>query len=338
MFPAGSSAVIRALAVCLALSTALFSPRGIAPRAMADDVDVKRVLNGVIALQAQIRSDARTLETLGDWRLGSGVVIDANGLILTIGYLILEAKTVVAFTNSGERVATTILAYDHDTGLGLLRADAPLGIDPVRIGNSTALAQGEPVLAVAFGGEKAVQPAVVMSRREFAGFWEYLLPNAIFTAPPHPAQAGAALVDMRGQLVGIGSLMVPNSQIGTFSPGNMFVPIEAFEAVVGAMLDGSTASDSRRPWLGIYTRTDGERLVVQRLAADGPASRAGVEPGDAILKVGDVAIDGMATFYRQLWAQGDAGIVVPLTIARSNKELEIKIQSASRYDWLKIDN
>ena len=188
---------LRDLTIYAVLVSALFAPAG----TCASD-DVKRVLNSVVALQAQIRSDARTLESLGDWRLGSGVLIDANGLVLTIGYLILEAKSVAVFSNSGQRVTATVLGYDHDTGFGLLRTDAPLDVEPIRIGDSASLQSGEPVLAIAFGGEDAVQPAVVMSRREFAGFWEYLLPNAIFTAPPHPAQAGAALVDMRGTAAG----------------------------------------------------------------------------------------------------------------------------------------
>src|SRR5262245_17594605 len=194
-------------------------------RVHAVDDDAARVLSAVVGLTAQIPSVARTAETLGTRRAGSGIVIDANGLVVTIGYLVLEASEVELKTDE-RTVHALVVGYDSDSGLGLVRATEPLDAVPMRLGDSTDLTEGSPVLIASFAEERSVTPAIVVARREFAGYWEYLLDDAIITSPPHVAFGGAALIDSSGELLGIGSLAIEESSAGQVLPANLFVPVD----------------------------------------------------------------------------------------------------------------
>ena len=300
------------------------------------------VFSSVVAITAIIPDDARTVQTLGGMRSGSGIVIDDDGLVLTIGYLILEAEKAAVTNANNELVPAALVAYDHATGFGLLRAEKPLGIKPVQLGTSADMAEGAKVIVVSKGGPAPVMAARVTSRREFAGYWEYLLDNAIFTAPAFPHYGGAALIDSDGRLVGIGSLMV-NDAAGPDAPvqGNMFVPIDLLKPILDELLANGRTAATAHPWLGIYTNENRGRVVVVRLAAGGPAASAGILPGDVIMGVGGRRVSGIADFYRKIRAQGTAGADIPIDLVpvRDGK-LEIKtirVPSRDRHDWLKLD-
>jgi len=292
--------------------------------------------SAVVSVRAQAPPDARTAGSLGTAREGSGVVIDGNGLVLTIGYLILEAARVDLAVASAETVPAEVVAYDHATGFGLVRALEPLEVNPMRLGVSAELVEGTPVLAAAPGGPTAVRPAIVVSRRELAGYWEYLLEDAIFTAPPHPQFAGAALIGPEGTLLGIGSLLVGDARPGAEVRGNMFVPIDALKPILGELLVAGRGPGPPRPWLGVYTEEVGGRLVVRRVADEGPAAAAGIERGDVIAALADEPIASQADFYRRLWARGEAGVEVPLTVQRGEQSLELTVVSGDRYQWLRL--
>ncbi len=295
-------------------------------------------LEAVVGVRATVPADARTAGFLGMEREGSGVVIGADGLVLTIGYLIMESISSEIILPGERTVPAEVVAYDSDSGFGLLRALSPLVIQPIELGSSRDLAEKSEVLVASAGGPRPVTGAVVVSRRDFAGYWEYLLPDAIFTSPPHHSFGGAALIGADGRLVGIGSLIVgdaagPDARL----PGNMFVPIDALQPIFADLLEHGRSQAPARPWLGLYAEDLRGRVVVNRLAEEGPAARAGIAKDDLIVAVAGEAVRDMADFYKKLWAQGEAGITVPLTVLSAGGITEIAVQTANRYDYLKLN-
>jgi S1-C subfamily serine protease len=319
---------------CLSLVLALLVPIG---GAAADPAAIKTAVDSVLRLQAEVPGDARSAATLGAKREGNGIVIDDAGLVLTIGYLIVEAMTVTLYRADGSPVPADVVGYDYDTGFGVVRALAPLNVKPVAMGRSKALKAGDPVLAVGHGGRAGAVPAEIVGKREFAGYWEYLLDEAIFTAPPHPNWGGAALVDAQGKLVGVGSLAVGNAAEADRSmPGNMFVPIDLLPTVLADLIDAGKGGGTPRPWLGINVMEVSGHPVVMRVTPDSPAEKAGIEPGDVVVEVGGKAVGSVPELYRRIWSTGHAGVAVDLGIVRRGAVQEVKVQSASRYDFLKL--
>lgn len=305
----------------------------------ADRDSVDDLIAAVVGIHATVPVRARTAGTLGTDRIGSGVLIDSNGLIVTIGYLILEAERVEVLLSDGELVPVEVVAYDYETGFGLLRATAEVEIRPMELGSSTGLKPGEEMLIASFGGSQTIRSAIFAGEREFAGYWEYLLEDALFTVPPYPRFGGAALISQSGKLVGIGSLAVSDAIDGEqLVPGNMFLPIDRLKSVLGDLLTDGRSSGPQKPWLGIYTEEVGGRLLVRRVADDGPAMRAGIEPGDIIAATGGKPIVSMADFYRKVWAQGVPGDVIPITVIKGTDTFELNIRSGDRYQWLRFQH
>jgi S1-C subfamily serine protease len=301
-----------------------------APAGSLDDL-----VSAVVRVKARVPADARTADVLGREREGSGVVIDSDGLVLTIGYLMVEASTAEIGTHDGRTVPAAVVGYDHETGFGLLRALLPLKIAPMPLGNSAGLREGDPALVASFGGAGMVAPARVAARRAFAGNWEYLLDEAIFTTPPHPAWSGAALIGRDGKLLGIGSLILGDAG-REGKPGNMFVPIDRLRPILGDLVEQGRVSGPARPWLGITANEANGALIVARLTPGGPAERAGVRAGDTIVGVGGERPGSLADFYKKVWARGSAGVVVPLDLARNDEVRRVQIETIDRLDHLKL--
>jgi S1-C subfamily serine protease len=302
----------------------------------AQKIATDELLSGVVEVKTFINPDGRTVEILGRERDGSGVVIDDNGLVLTIGYLMVEAHAAQVTTNDGRTVPADVVGYDHASGFGLLRATLPLKVRPMVLGKSADLRSGDPVLVAGAGGSSNTSPVRVVSRREFAGSWEYLLQDAIFTAPPHMAWSGAALVTREGKLVGIGSLIVNDASGSSGQPGNMFVPIDALAPIMADMLAQGSPSGPPRPWLGMSTEEKNGSLVVTSVSPQGPAEKAGVARGDVVVGVGGVATRTLPEFYRKVWSQGDAGTTVPLDIREGKGQRRIEVKSMNRLDHLRL--
>ena len=295
-------------------------------------------LGSVVRIAAEVPASARTAEALGTYREGCGVVIDADGLILTIGYLIVEAKAVAVRGDDKAMAPATVIGYDHESGFGLLRAKQPLDIAPLEFGDSDELKEREPVVLASAGGSEGATGAYVVSRREFAGYWEYLLDQAIFTTPPHDNWAGAALIGRDGRLGGIGSLMVNNTLAEDRPlPGNMFVPINALVPVMDELLKHGRPLRPQRPWLGVFAGESLGRLVVTRVSPDSPAERADVRDGDVILSVAGDAVLSLADFLRRIWSLGDAGVAVKLLLLSETVVREVTVQTASRLDYLQVN-
>ncbi len=299
-------------------------------------------LESLVAVRATVPADARTADALGTEREGSGIVIGPDGLVLTIGYLILEAISAEITLQDERVVPAEVIAYDYETGFGLLKPLADTGLPSIELGESAALQQDNPVLVASFINPASRQPlatpAYVVSRREFAGYWEYLLPDAIFTAPPHLRFGGAALIGPDGRLLGIGSLFVSDAASpGIQLAGNMFVPIDALKPILEDLQAHGQSQDPRRPWLGVFTEELRGHLFVYRVAPGGPAATAGLRVDDVILGVDGGPIEGMADFYKRVWALGGPGVEVPVTVLSGGRVQEMAITSGDRYDYLKLD-
>lgn len=302
----------------------------------------REILRAVVTVHAHIPADARTVRGLGREREGNGVVIDDNGLILTIGYLILEASSVTVTGAEGASYPAKVVAYDHETGFGLVRTLEPLDVTPVEFGDSATVSAGDPVLALSRDGSRPMTPQRVVDRRPFAGYWEYLLDDAIFTAPPHPGYGGAPLISLDGRLIGIGSLLVGGASPGTQPhPGNMFVPIDLLKPILADLLAKGRRTAHAQPWLGIYADEAHGRVFVTRIVEGGPAEAAGIKPGDVIMGVGGRTVRDMVDFLRKVRDLGEAGTEVSLdVIPADSTDLrigQIVVRSANRHDWLKLD-
>ena len=303
-----------------------------------DDVafDLESALGSVLALRSHIPEDAMTASILGTERAGHGVAINDSGLVLTIGYLITEAESVWLVDNASNTVPAYVVAYDQETGFGLVQALQRLSVPGLPLGSSDSLARGDYVVFAGHGGVSQAVAAEVVLKREFAGYWEYLLEEAIFTAPAHPNWGGAAIIGRDGTLRGIGSLLVQHMRGDEEAfNANMVVPIDLLKPILEELLTYGRRNKPGRPWLGMMTTEYEGHLVVAGVTKGGPADKAGVETGDVVIEVNGESVSGLATMFRRIWRLGDAGVSVPLTVYRSDSTREIVIESVNRDQRLK---
>lgn len=295
-------------------------------------MNIDPILPSIVAVRALIPEDAFTASGLGTLREGSGVVIGENGLVLTIGYLITEAEEVWLTTKDGRVVPAHALAYDQETGFGLVQALARLDLPALEFGDASKAVIGDPVV-FADGTGRSVR-ATIVAKQEFAGYWEYLLDEAIFIAPAHPSWGGAGLIDAEGKLLGIGSLRLQMSQGEEVADINMVVPIDLLPPILDDLLTRGQANRLPRPWLGAFSAESDGDVVVMSVADGSPAAEAGLQRGDIISDVRDGRVDGLADFYRKVWQTGPAGAEVPMRIVRDGRDTWLRIKSADRNSFL----
>jgi S1-C subfamily serine protease len=298
--------------------------------------DLARTLSAVVGVRSIIPEDASTADALGTERMGHGVVIGRNGLVLTIGYLVTEAETVWLKSHDGSSVPGHVLAFDQETGFGLVQPLAKLDLPSLEFGNSARTQAGDRVVVAGAGGRAHAVAARIVSKQQFAGYWEYFLDEAIFTAPFHPNWGGTAMIGSEGELLGIGSLQLERSRDGAKAePINMIVPIDILKPVLDDLVKFGRANRPVRPWLGLYSTEIDQRIVVAGLAKRGPARRAELKTGDIILAVGGVEVSELGDFYRRIWSLGDAGVGVPLTVHRDGDTFDVTVKSGERNQFLK---
>ena len=303
------------------------------------DYDLDRVLGAIVGVRTTIPSDAFTAETLGTERAGHGVIIRNDGLVLTIGYLVTEAETVWLTLAGGRVVQGHVLGYDQETGFGLVQALARIDVPAMTLGVSAKTKVGDHVVVAGAGGRQNAIAARIISKQEFAGYWEYLLDEAIFTAPSHPHWGGTGLIGPSGELLGIGSLQVQQGG-GEGSKQsavdiNMIVPIDLLKPILDDLTTIGRPSSLPRPWLGIFAAEVGDRIVIAGMSRKGPASKSSLRVGDIVMSVAGQDVRGLPTFFRNVWSLGPAGAPVPLTINRNGKTMDVTVQSGGRRTFLR---
>jgi len=299
--------------------------------------DLDDALSAVVGIRALVPEDAFTASVLGTERAGSGVVIREDGLVLTIGYIITEAEQIWVGLADGRALPGHALAYDQETGFGLVQVLGRVGLRPLPLGDWSALELGDSDIAASAGGRGHALEARVVGRHEFAGYWEYLLDEAIFTAPAHPFWGGAALIGSEGELLGIGSLRVEATAEGEDEqiPVNMFVPIDLLPPILNDLLSYGRPKRPPRPWLGLYAAEQEGSVLVAGLASGGPADQAGVRLGDRVVGVAGTPVADLATLWRRVWSSGEAGVTVSLDLVRNGASMSASIRSADRASFLK---
>ena len=306
------------------------------PRAENYEFDLDRALSAVVGLRSIVPPDAFTAETLGTERLGHGVIISKDGVVLTIGYLITEAETVWLKLSDGRSVQGHVLGYDQESGLGLVQALARLDVAHLPLGDSSIVTIGTDVVIGGTGGRNNSVAAKVVAKQEFAGYWEYVLDQAFFTAPSHPHWGGTAMIGPRGELLGIGSLQVQQVRSdGKSEDINMIVPINLLKPVLDDLMKAGRPMRPSRPWLGVYATEVGNRIAIAGISDRGPAKSADLKPGDVVLQVGGAEVRNLAGFFRKVWSLGEAGVDVPLIVNRKGRTLEVSVQSGDRRKFLK---
>jgi len=304
------------------------------PRPGDYSFDLDRALASVVGLHSIIPADASSAETLGTERAGNGVLID-DGLVLTIGYLITEAETVWLHLGDGRVVEGHALGTDFESGFGLVQALGRIDIDPLPLGSSAGTQIGDRVVVGGAGGRTRSVASQIATKQEFAGYWEYLLDEAIFTHPAHPNWGGTGLISSRGELIGIGSLQLEREREGKAEHVNMMVPIDLLKPVLDDLRKFGRANKPPRPWLGMYSTEIDNRVVVVGIAGKGPAARAELKTGDVILAVNGDKVTSQTGFYRKLWSLGPAGVDVPLTVYHEGVTFDVVLTSIDRTKFLK---
>jgi S1-C subfamily serine protease len=306
-------------------------PTAFQPRPGDYAFDLDRALSSVVGLHSLISPDAFTADTLGTERAGNGVVID-DGLVLTIGYLITEAETVWLHLRDGRAMEGHALGFDPVTGFGLVQALGRMDVSPLPLGSSAAAQVGDRVVVGGTGGRTRSVASHIAAKQEFAGYWEYLLDEALFTYPAHPNWGGTGLIANTGELIGIGSLQLERERAGKAEHVNMIVPIDLLTPVLDDLLRFGRVN---QPWLGMYSTEIDNRVVVIGISGNGPAARAELRAGDVILAVKGEKITSQSAFYRKLWSLGPAGVDVPLTVHHEGVTFDVVLASADRGKLLK---
>ena len=313
--------------ILIVVAFSLFAGPAAAQTAPAD------VLKAVVEIRAKIPARSPSADSLGSERQGSGVLISARGYILTIGYLIRDAEQIEVTFSDGKRAPAVYVGYDFETGFGLARLEQPIKTPPLVLGRSSEVKQGDRLVIASSGGTQSVQPTRVVSRGEFAGYWEYVIDDAIYVSPPHPNFGGAALVGRDGELLGIGSIYTQLAAPGVGSlPANMFVPIDLLKPILDQLISRGQAARPAKPWLGLNAQDSYGHIIVTSITLGGPAAAGGLERGDIVLMVNGGKIEGLGDFFRKVWASGPAGAEVKLTVLQGTQIRELLIRSGNRND------
>ena len=313
--------------------------------------DLTKTLASIVQLTAKVPENAFSAKTLGQNREGNAILISNGGLLLTIGYLVVDAHSITIKAHGCDPTSAELVAYNHETGMAIIQTSGKLSANPIELGSAESLSKGSSVIIAPYGGELHSINAKVVSRREFAGSWEYMLDNAIFTAPIHPNWSGAALIEDTGKLCGIGSLWVNDAETSAsnenvtktgkdpndnanISPGNMFVPIDVLKPIYDDLISLGAVSGEQRPWLGMYTTEAMGQLFVSGTIPNAPADLAKVQSGDLIIAINGQEVNRLIDMYKLLWSLGPAGSIITLNLHRNDEEIDITVISDSRYSFI----
>jgi serine protease Do len=320
-----------------AWALACSGPTVLAAEEAASSQGIKRASDAVVGVLAVAVDNANSSATLGAVRQGSGVVIGADGLVLTIGYLILEADQVLLLPDDGRRVPARVVGYDVATGFGLVKSLIPLDLPAAPLGEPATVGDTDTLLVISGGEGAGISMARRVSQRPFSGYWEYHLDHALFTVPPRTDHSGAALFNLQGELLGVGSLVVGDA-LGPDQPpvaGNMFVPIDLLKPILDELLAQGRSTQSKRAWMGVNCIELGGEVRVLRVNRAGPAEAAGLRPGDQIVRIDGQAVDSLQTLWHRLWGGGAPERDVSLDILRDGRSLRVPLHTVDRQSAIK---
>ena len=332
--------------LCLGMAQAQAPSGGRSEADQAAVVDaLSRASAAVVGVRVTAADEARSIATLGKERAGSGVVIGKDGLILTIGYLMLEAQSIRIITQDNKTLPAVAVGYDLATGFGLIRPLLPLAdVAPVELGSQSHVNTGEALMTAVGSTDTGLEADVsltrLVSKRAFSGSWEYHIDSALFTSPPVQAgngnHSGAGLFNQKGQLLGIGSLLVMDAMgENRRMPGNMFVPVDLLKPILDEMRQSGTSRLSVRPWLGLTSSDAGGRVQVLRVSEDSPARQAGLKSGDVVLAVDGHKVTSLETFYKKLWDRPSAVETIKLTVLQGADVNTVLVQPQDRMAQLR---
>lgn len=289
-------------------------------------------LDVMVSIRTIVPDDAMSAGLLGTERSGHGARIREDGLVATIGYIVHEAESIWIGSRHGGMVPGFVVGYDFESGFGLVKPSMPLEGPVAALGSADMLAAGDAVRIASAGNEAELADAHVVAKQEFAGRWEYLLDEAIFTAPAREHWSGSGLFDLKDRLCGLGSLAIQGFETGSaIETVNMFVPIDLLLPIIDDMCDYGRRLAPPKPWLGMLVHEDqDEQLTIVGIYRDCPADRAGLKPGDVIVSVADQPVSGLANMFRSVWKLGQAGVEVPLGVLRESEVLDKVVRSDDR--------
>ena len=283
-----------------------------------------------MALRSLVPDSAMTAELLGTERNSHAVQISADGLLLTVGYSVIEANEIWLTNRKGQTSEAIILAQDYDSGIALLKPASPIGLHFFETATNHILKAGEE-LFIAASEEEELVPVTLNSVGEYSGRWEYLLERALFTLPLYERWSGAALLNSQGQLCGIGSLALgmQNSE-GYIEPGNMFIPVDLVTPHLHFLQSHGKKPGQLRPWLGTLIEEHNAEIFIVGIYHGAPAALAGVRPGDIIKAVNGIPVTSVADFLRTMWRQSTAGEEIPLLLSNGKDSREVILESTDR--------
>jgi S1-C subfamily serine protease len=292
----------------------------------------------MVSIKTLVPDDAMSAGLLGTERTGHGTRIRDDGLIATIGYVVHEAEAVWIGSSTGDVVPGFVVGYDFESGFGLVKPSMPLEGPVAPLGSAHALTVGNPVTVAGASRKNLAIEAKVVAKQEFAGRWEYLLDEAIFTAPAFDNWSGAALINQYGRLCGLGSLVIQGFETeDSIETVNMFVPIDLLLPIVDDICQYGRRQSPPKPWLGMLVHEDpDDHLTIVGIYRDCPADRAGLKPGDIILSVNEQPVESLANMFREVWRIGQAGVDVPLGVLRDAEKLDKIVKSDDRASFQRI--
>ena len=300
---------------------------------LTTEEDILNIYKSVVKIDSIIPPEARTAQSLGTVRGGNGVVIDDKH-ILTIGYIVVEAETITITLPDGKKFPGELIGYDHTTGFGILRTIIQSDLTPLKIGNSDQLTKEDFLYVLPYLTEGRPSAVKMVSRRSFAGWWEYFLDKPIYTYPANSSFAGSALINEYGEVLGIGSLYVGDAAAtGISSPGNMFVPINDLKPILDDLIQNGRRTKDIKPYMGLTSSDNTGQVKITRVNNNGPAAKAGFSVNDTILAVNDEKINNIEDFYKVVWSFGGPGTKLQFDIERNQEKLNIELTTMDRNDF-----
>jgi len=292
---------------------------------------IKHLLPSVAYIHAEVSSAHASARILGEERVGTGTVVDAAGLILTVNYVVMGGKTIDVTFERGRSQRAEIVALVFDMGLAVLKVKRQ-GLPVPAMISSEELTRGTSVFAVASVGarERRLAGGVVTDLGEFEAYWEYFLERGIVASAANPGPGGGPLFTLLGQMVGVVSL-----NLNEIARSSLSIPTECFEANRAELLrHGRVVSRPRRAWLGVYAHGIEEGVVVAGIVPNGPSARSGVREGDVIVALDSQEVPTLKDLYRRLWRHGP-GEKIELEVLRDNELRVVNVTGGDRAEFYK---